>query len=109
MTLSIPPGFAHIALEHRHDLDPDPWFVTYGADVSEAGGDTTEIGQDAIASYFTAWHLALSDSVSVTGCQVTLGQDGAESVRAFVVGTGDVRGDSTQEKLPRARFPIRNR
>lgn len=100
MTLIVPPGFTQVALEFRHDLDPEPWYTTFGIDSSEAGGDVNAIGTKMMLNFSVAWDTLMSDSVQITGCALTVGQDGPDPVRAYVAATTDLRGNNDDEKLP---------
>jgi hypothetical protein len=98
--LSIPPGFAHVAIEVRHSQDPVPWYTTFGVDHSDVGGDPVPLGRHCMAAFWNSFQPALSDRARVSGAQVTLGTDGGEPVRALVTHEIAFTGGSNQEKLP---------
>lgn len=100
MPLSIPPGFMHVAIELRHALDPEPWYVTYGVDSSGAGGNIPVVGQNQLDAFDSTWGLHLSTQVQITGCQITVGQDGVEPIRAFVASGTLRQGNAVAEQLP---------
>ena len=99
VTLVIPPGFAEVAIEIRNTGDPVPWFVTYGIDVSAAGGDVEEIGGSCMAS-FANWTPQMSTDTTITGVNLTIGQDGPDPVRQFVAAPVTYTGAATGGKLP---------
>lgn len=99
VSLIIPPGFAAIALEFRHTADPDPWYVTFGVDSTEFGGDTGELAKACADCYFFNFNTLMSDETTLSGVQVVVGQDGVEPVRAFHPQVG-MTGNSSGEKLP---------
>lgn len=100
MALIVPPGFSDIAIELRASGDPDPWYVTFGVDSSDAAGDLVVIG-DVCNSAWTAVMQQISPIVSFTGCKVTVGQDGPFPIRGFVPQAGGpTAGASNVDKLP---------
>lgn len=100
MALVIPPGFAHVAVQMRHDLDPDPWYVTWGVDVTGLGGDVEAIAWHNMEGFAHAFAATISPTINVTGCEVVLGQDGGEPVRAFVAPRGPLTGTANDDRLP---------
>jgi len=100
MALVIPPGFAALSLQFRHTEDPEPWYVTFGVDISDAGGDTTAIGTAAMSAFHQHVMPQFSNLVSLTGVDVVVGQDGPDPVRAFVASTTLRNGSEVGQKLP---------
>jgi hypothetical protein len=100
MPLSIPPGFSHLAIEFRHDLDPEPWYATYAVDHGGIEGGAVDIGQLALDYFADAWDAAFSTEVRFTGVMVTMGQDGPDPVRTYVPSEIERRGTSQQAMLP---------
>lgn len=100
MPLIIPPGFSHVALEFRHFADPDPWYCTYGIDSGAGGGDVLAMGLKQLTAWTGTLLHSQSPEVALTGVQITVGQDGAEPIRAYVASTIDRPGTSSEEKLP---------
>lgn len=99
MGLIIPPGFAEIAMEIVNAGDPDPWYVTWGVDTDAADGDIVGVGLASIGSFDDSWLVQLSNDSRVTGCFVTLGQDGAP-IRQFVSNPATGQGTNSTAKLP---------
>lgn len=98
MALVIPTGFAQASIQMRATGDPDPWYITHGVDVSDAGGDYTAVA-GLIASAWTLNVLAqLPTSASMTGVQLQVGQDGADPLTLFF--PFDEPGGSASAKLP---------
>lgn len=99
MTLEIPTGYAHIGMQFRHNLDPEPWWVTWGVDVSDFGTtDLAEIGAGNINAFWPTFVDQFSTAVTLLGCQVRLGDDSASPPVHF---QADGRnGSNTDAKLP---------
>jgi hypothetical protein len=99
MTLIIPPGFADIAIEIRNSGDPDPWYITFGIDISE-NDDPVVIGGQMQESFVPIMQMMAANSRN-TGIKVTVGQDGADPVRYFrAVDGSEGGGSSGPAKLP---------
>lgn len=99
MPLIIPPGFTEVAIELRATGDPDPWYVTYGVDSSEAEGNIQAIGQTSIDAW-TPVMTVMSDIVTFSGVKLTVGQDGEFPIRQFVPTGTTVTGGDSNGKLP---------
>jgi len=99
MPLVVPPGFADVAIELRGLGDPVPWYVTYGVDISDAGGDVELIGRRQLAAWGTLMPK-LHTEVSMSGVKLTIGQDGPFPVRQFVPTLTAVNGATPGAKLP---------
>lgn len=99
MALQIPPGFASVSVEMKHDNDPDPWAVTFGVDRG-ASTDPPSVDAFLIGSNFSAaFGSLISTATVVTGVDMRVGQDGGDPlvVRANLpMG----RGLSSTPKLP---------
>ena len=99
MPLAIPPGFAQCAIEIRNSGDPDPWYVTHGVDLSDAGGDFTAVGQQVISAFSVAWLSYLRTTSRITGVFLTIGSDGG-NYTLYVTPAAPQVGTSVAEKLP---------
>lgn len=99
MALAIPPGYAQCSIEIRNSGDPDPWYVTHGIDVSDAGGDYTVVGQQVMSAFATAWLSFLRTTSRITGVYLTIGSDGG-NYTLYVTPVGNLVGTSSAEKLP---------
>jgi hypothetical protein len=97
--LAIPPGFAQCSIEIRNSGDPDPWYVTHGVDVSEAGGDYTAVGETVMSAFAAGWLTFLRTTSRVTGVFLTIGSDGG-NYTLFVTPPTAIVGTSVVEKLP---------
>jgi hypothetical protein len=84
----------------RHENDPEPWYITFGVDSSDAAGDPVAIGKAAMESFHAGFQSTLSPDVDITGCQVTVGQDGVEPVRSFVTPATALGGSAGDLRLP---------
>lgn len=100
MTLIIPPGFAHVAVELRHENDPDPWYVTFGVSTEFSGADPELIGETAMYAFHQGFQATMSPDLDVTGCAVTIGQDGGEPIITFVTPTTALGGSANDARLP---------
>jgi hypothetical protein len=98
MPLVIPIGFTEIALQFRNSGDPQPWYVTFGVDSSEVGGDYTAMA-DTIAEAWGGTAMPIMRTTTrLTGVQMRIGQDGGDPLTVFAA--QDISGDSTSNKLP---------
>lgn len=100
MALVIPPGYSHVGIQLRHDLDPEPWYVTYGLDTTGLAGELEDLGIDQMEAFIGAWGGSMSTQAQITGIDITVGQDGAEPVRAFIAAHANLDGSATGEHLP---------
>lgn len=98
MALVIPVGFCEAAMELRNSGDPDPWYVTWGMDVSDAGGDYNAVGAAAIAAWQDSFGPSLRTTTTTMGVRLTIGQDGTDNLIVFV--PDGTNGTSTDDKLP---------
>lgn len=98
MALVIPPGFAQASVEIRNSGDPQPWYVTFGVDVSDAGGDFEAVAVKCATSFGNTIGLQLRTTSVTTGCNLAVGQDGPD--RLIFRGNVNLPGTSTAEMLP---------
>lgn len=98
--LAIPPGFVHVAIEHVADGDPDPWYVTFGVDISDDEGDVPDIVGTIIAAYRNSIGSQIWSGVNITGAQVAVGTEFEEPLRMFVNNPGTVAGGQSGTFLP---------
>lgn len=99
MPLSIPPGFAQCSIELQNSGDPEPWYVTHGIDVSDAGGDFTGAGRQVMEAFFAGWGTYLRPATRITSVYMTIGSDGG-NYTINVTPTTPLVGTSAAEKLP---------
>lgn len=90
MALIIPVGFAQVSLPMQHELLARPAFITYGIDVSGAGGDYVAVADDQVQVFGIAWADSLDTQVTVGPAMLRVGQDGGPPVQ--VVGTETTTG-----------------
>lgn len=98
MTLVIPPGFAEAAMELRNSGDPDPWYCTWGIDLSDVGGDYVSAGGNCIEAWTAGFEPSLRTTTTTMGVRLTIGQDGGDNLIVFV--PSGLNGTSTDDKLP---------
>lgn len=98
MSLVIPVGYGQASIEFLSDYDPDPWYTTFGVDLSETGGDYEGAATSCAQSFETAFQSLLSNEVVITACELRVGQD-ASGPLLVRVNRGN-RGASTGDKLP---------
>lgn len=99
MPLSIPPGYAQCSIEIVNSGDPEPWYVTHGVDVSDAGGDWTGVGNTVMSAFYDAWDSWLRTTSRVLSVYLTIGNDGANYTVNVPSAVSRV-GTSVAEKLP---------
>lgn len=83
MALVIPPGFAHVSLQFRNTGDPDPWYVTWGIDISAAGGDTEVIAGVQAGAWEASMLGNMTTDTTMSGVQLRVGQDGLDPLTLF--------------------------
>lgn len=98
MALVIPPGFAEAAIEFKHNSDPQPWYVTFGVSTSEYTDGYPVMANDIASRWYATVGLFLSHDVRITGCRLTIGQDGTDNLTIFV--PTELQGPAVQDMLP---------
>lgn len=98
MALVIPAGFAQAALQFRNSGDPDPWYVTFGIDTSDAAGDYETVADICIGSWSSSFLGSMTTTTAITGCQLRVGQDGGDPLTLFFATS--LPGGSSANKLP---------
>lgn len=100
MSLVIPTGYGQASIEMLNDGDPEPWFVTFGVDLSLVGGAY----EDAAASIFSAFTatigIQLTTATRFTACNLSVGQDGVDNLIVRYQPLAEVRGTATANMLP---------
>jgi hypothetical protein len=100
VTLSIPEGYAQIAIEHRGDGDPDPWYVTFGMDLNGSTATPLEAVQAIIDVYGSTIRPELWSGLQVSGAQCALGTSDPEPLRFFANNLGTQAGGLSGTFLP---------
>jgi hypothetical protein len=98
MALVIPPGFAQASVEQRHDNDPDPWYCTFGVDLSGAGGDLAAAALNIANAWANNALPTQATAVSMTGVRLVVGQDGPDNLISFL--PTNAQGQNTSAVLP---------
>lgn len=98
MPLSIPPGFATVAIEHRATGDPDPWYIILGIRVF--AGDSIAAVDRVLTLYKAFAEPGMGNYVTVTGAEVAVGNDGPPTRFFRNQPTAPWIGDLTVEMLP---------
>lgn len=98
MPLVIPTGFAQASIELRSDFDTEPWYVTFGVSLADAGGDFPAAALSVQTAFEEAYQSILSSQVTMSGVNLLVGQDGGAPVN-IRVNRSEV-GASGAEKLP---------
>jgi len=98
MTLVIPLGFAEVSVEMRNDADPEPWYITFGIDITEAGGDTDLMHETVSAALIAGIQPSLSTSTTITGAKYRIGQ--ASGPPLAVDYSLSLDGASSAQRLP---------
>jgi hypothetical protein len=90
----------HCAIELRSDSDPDPWYVTFGVRYPDVEIDPDLLGNKVSNDFWAGIGTWLSNTVTMTGVDVTFGQDDEEPIRRFVPTVTPKVGESSAAKLP---------
>lgn len=98
MPLVIPPGFAQVGIEFRNTGDPDPWYITFGIDVSAAASAWEEVAISISSGWGNFLLEEMSTDTSLTGVQLRIGQDGGSPLTLFF--PFNYPGSATGQKLP---------
>jgi hypothetical protein len=99
VALIIPPEFAAIAVELRNDLDPDPWYITFGVATADPDPTLEGMAEKIAALWDSTFGPFMHVSSAQTAVQITLGVADEEPIRAFIPNEPN-RGGSAQAKLP---------
>lgn len=98
MSVVIPPGYASAAVEMRADGDPGPWYITFGVDLSEAGGDHDAVIDTISDAWNNTFAKQLTNTAATTAYILTVGQDGPDNL--IIRRDVNVRSESDTGKLP---------
>lgn len=99
MPTIVPPGFVEAAVELRGQGDPDPWYVTFGLEVTGLGGNYAGLGL-AVMQAFGNLLAPMWSGVSNTGVSFTVGQDGPDNLRVYVASGINRPGGRSSQFLP---------
>lgn len=80
MSVVIPPGFASASVEMRASGDPDPWYITFGVDVSVAAGDTEAVFDTISDAWTNSFGPNLAIGMATTAYTLTIGSDGPDNL-----------------------------
>jgi hypothetical protein len=100
MSLVIPVDYASASIELRNENDPDPWFVTFGVDLSDVGGDYVAAGVAIAQTFADTIGLQLSTRTKTMGCNLVVGQDGPDHLIVNAALPTPAPGTSTGAMLP---------
>lgn len=98
MTLVIPPGFAEASAQLRNSGDPQPWYVTFGIDVSDIGGQYGLAAAHIYTVFQESWLSQMTAATSLDNITLRIGQDGGEPL--VVISPGGSTGVGSSAKLP---------
>lgn len=98
MTLVIPPGFGQASIQFTNESDPDPWYITFGVDLGDAGGDYDAVFNTIVEGFAESFLPDISNGTAVTGVRLTVGVDGPDNLTLFT--SYNLPGSSTGAKLP---------
>jgi hypothetical protein len=85
-------------MQLRDEGDPEAWYVTWGADITDYGGDYIAAAGYADVSFSNFWLSRFYTSTTLEGVRFKVGQDGGPPINGFYP-LGDV-GTSGTAKLP---------
>ena len=98
MALVIPAGFAQASLQMRNSGDPDPWYITFGVELT----DLNFVAEREAARIESAARDNLANVISsdtrMTGVQLRIGVSEADPFTVFH--PFDIQGLSTSDTLP---------
>ena len=98
MALVIPTGFGQASQSFINTGDPDPWYITWGVDLREVGGDFQSTANDLAQVFAAFWAGRFSTQTRISELTLRVGQDGGPSL--VYTANLDVPGTSTAAKLP---------
>lgn len=78
MALIIPTGFAQVLLPITHALSSRSALVTWGIDISSAGGDYVQVADDMVGVFETAWGTEMDSQATYGPATLRVGQDGGD-------------------------------
>jgi len=94
MSLIIPVNYAQVILPMQHSSLARAAAITYGINVSDAGGDYTTVADDQVLKFINAWTSELDSEVTVGPATLRVGQDGGPplSVEGSLTDNGEETG-----------------
>lgn len=98
MARVIPPGFAEVGIQFKHNSDPDPWYVTFGIDTSAYTFGYPSMATACGQNWMNTVGIFLSADVRMTGVRLTVGQDGPDNLTIFV--PMEIVGPASYDMLP---------
>lgn len=98
MALVIPIGYGEVGVQFKHSADPDPWYITFGVDLTEVGGDYTGAFSNIQMAVTGNLLPEVSSDVAMSGIRMTIGQDG-DPLTVFVPLSG-YNGTGSTDVLP---------
>ena len=98
MTVSIPLNFAEAAIQFRNTGDPDPWYITFGVDLTDMDGDYLTAGLNISQAWTATFNQSIHQSTTCMGVQLTISNGGPDYLRVFIPRA--VEGGVTTAKLP---------
>lgn len=98
MTLVIPPGFGEASIQLRNAGDPEPWYVTFAVDLTEAAGDFAEAAGIVGTAFVNSFLTQMNEATTLVGVNLRVGQDGSDPLSVYVP-VGET-GTGSSAKLP---------
>lgn len=98
MARVIPPGFAEVGIQFKHNSDPDPWYITFGIDTGEYTGSLALMANACGVRWMDTVGVFLSSDVRCSGVRLTAGQDGPDNLTIFV--PLEIQGPASYDMLP---------
>lgn len=95
--LVIPVGFAQVQIQITHSGMARRAMITYGVDVSGAGGDYLGIAQDIPGLWQTGHAATFDDNTTFGPVTLRVGQDGGEAL--VVTGTASFVGTASSQTI----------
>lgn len=98
MSLVIPTGFGSAAIEMRNSGDPQSWYMTFGVDLTDRGGDYEAAAGDIALAWVNSFLDSFSTTTTFVGVDLKVGQDGGDPV--IVKWASGLSGTQTEPRLP---------
>lgn len=93
MATIIPPGYAEAALRLDLANDPDPMYITFGIDISEAGGDFDAVAESIFTATLGTLEDVISSEYTIPGVRLSIGQDGGGSLSGYFPFSAIIEGE----------------
>jgi hypothetical protein len=98
MSVQIPAGYGAVGIELRGAGDPDSWYVTFGVDLRDAGGDIEGALNNIDFAWESNWMGNFNESTTFVATHISVGQDANDPL--IVTKNNGGTGSGNSAKLP---------